>query len=95
MASVVNQLPASPPTENRRMSIPWVAIAWGEERISSGLASILNSTTPLWAAVLIFWVIPTERPSLLNRAEGGRFDAEVSAPSIRPRLQHRGECRDG
>jgi drug/metabolite transporter (DMT)-like permease len=48
--------------------VPWVAIAWGEERISSGLASILNSTTPLWAALLIYWVIPAERPSLLNYA---------------------------
>jgi drug/metabolite transporter (DMT)-like permease len=48
--------------------VPWAAIAWGEEHISSGLASILNSTTPLWAAVLIYWVIPTERPSALNYA---------------------------
>jgi drug/metabolite transporter (DMT)-like permease len=46
--------------------IPWVAIGWGEERISSGLASILNSTTTLWTAVLIYWVVPTERPSLVN-----------------------------
>jgi drug/metabolite transporter (DMT)-like permease len=46
--------------------IPWVAIGWGEERISSGLASILNSTTTLWTAVLIYWVVPNERPSLLN-----------------------------
>lgn len=45
---------------------PWVAIAWGEEHISSGLASILNSTTTLWTAILIFWVIPRERPSALN-----------------------------
>src|SRR5882762_3393113 len=48
--------------------VPWVAIAWGEQRISSGLASILNSTTTLWTAVLIFWVIPTERPSGVNYA---------------------------
>jgi drug/metabolite transporter (DMT)-like permease len=46
--------------------IPWVAIAWGEEHISSGLASILNATTPLWVAILIFWVIPADRPSVLN-----------------------------
>jgi drug/metabolite transporter (DMT)-like permease len=46
--------------------IPWVAIGWGEERISSGLASILNSTTTLWTAVLIYWVVPTERPSFIN-----------------------------
>jgi drug/metabolite transporter (DMT)-like permease len=45
---------------------PWAAIAWGEEHISSGLASILNSTTTLWTAILIFWVIPHERPSALN-----------------------------
>jgi len=43
--------------------VPWVAIAWGEERISSGLASILNSTTTLWTAILIFWAMPNERPS--------------------------------
>jgi len=46
--------------------LPWVLIAWGEQHISSGLASILNSTTTLWTAILIFWVIPTERPSVLN-----------------------------
>src|SRR5271169_174005 len=27
--------------------IPFVLIAWGETRISSGLASILNATTPI------------------------------------------------
>lgn len=48
--------------------LPWAAIAWGETRISSGLASILNSTTPLWAAVLVYWVIPSDRPSALNYA---------------------------
>ena len=48
--------------------IPWIAIAWGEERIASGLASILNSTTTLWTAVLIYWVVPSERPTLLNYA---------------------------
>lgn len=46
--------------------IPWIAIAWGEERISSGLASILNATTTLWTAVLIYWIVPAERPTLLN-----------------------------
>src|SRR5689334_2432582 len=46
--------------------IPWIAIGWGEERISSGLASILNSTTTLWTALLIYWVMPTKRPTLIN-----------------------------
>jgi len=48
--------------------IPWVAIAWGEQTISSGLASILNATSPFWIAVLIYWVIPAERPSAANYA---------------------------
>jgi drug/metabolite transporter (DMT)-like permease len=48
--------------------LPWISIAWGEERIASGLASILNATTPLWAAILVYWVIPTERPSTINYA---------------------------
>jgi drug/metabolite transporter (DMT)-like permease len=48
--------------------LPWAGIAWGEERISSGLASILNSTTPLWTAVLVYWVIPSDRPTPLNYA---------------------------
>src|SRR5438105_12764678 len=46
--------------------VPWIAIAWGETEISSGLASILNASTTLWTAVLIFWVVPSERPSPLN-----------------------------
>jgi len=46
--------------------VPWTAIAVGEQSISSGLASILNATTPLWAAVLVIWMIPKDRPSALN-----------------------------
>ena len=48
--------------------VPWIAIAWGEERISSGLASILNSTTTVWTAVLIYWFMPSERPTVINIA---------------------------
>src|SRR5437588_1266342 len=46
--------------------LPWTAIAFGEESISSALASILNATTPLWTAVFAYWVTPAERPSALN-----------------------------
>jgi drug/metabolite transporter (DMT)-like permease len=46
--------------------VPWTAIAVGEQTISSGLASILNATTPLWAALLVIWIIPSDRPSGLN-----------------------------
>ncbi len=46
--------------------VPWAAIAWGEERITSGLASILNATATLWTAILVFWIVPAERPTPLN-----------------------------
>src|SRR6202521_519374 len=46
--------------------IPWGAIAFGEQSISSALASILNATTPLWTAVFAYWGTPAERPSALN-----------------------------
>jgi drug/metabolite transporter (DMT)-like permease len=46
--------------------IPWLGIAFGELTVSSGLTSILNATTPLWTAVLAWWLIPDERPRLLN-----------------------------
>ena len=47
-------------------ALPWFGISFGELSISSGLASILNATTPLWTAVLATWVTPDERPSALN-----------------------------
>lgn len=46
--------------------LPWFGFGFGEESISSALASILNATTPLWTAVFAFWVTPNERPSPLN-----------------------------
>jgi len=46
--------------------IPFIAITWGQYYISTGLASILNATTPLWTAILAFWVTPNERPSRVN-----------------------------
>jgi drug/metabolite transporter (DMT)-like permease len=46
--------------------LPWFAFGFGEQSISSALASILNATTPLWTAVFAYWVTPSERPSPLN-----------------------------
>ena len=37
-------------------AVPYTLLTWGENYISSGLAAIYNSTSPLWAAVLgLFW----------------------------------------
>jgi drug/metabolite transporter (DMT)-like permease len=46
--------------------IPFIAITWGQYYITTGLASILNATTPLWTAIFAWWVTPNERPSRIN-----------------------------
>ncbi len=46
--------------------IPFIAITWGQYYLTTGLASILNATTPLWTAIVAWWVTPDERPSGLN-----------------------------
>jgi drug/metabolite transporter (DMT)-like permease len=46
--------------------LPFLLITWGQYYITTGLASILNATTPLWTAILAWWVTPNERPSRVN-----------------------------
>ncbi|MEA2435154.1 MAG: hypothetical protein QOG54_2611 [Actinomycetota bacterium] len=48
--------------------IPFMLITWGEKYISSALASILNSTTPLFTALLAGIFIAAERLTLLRFA---------------------------
>jgi drug/metabolite transporter (DMT)-like permease len=48
-------------------AVPWMLIALAEHHISSGMASIANSTAPLWAAVLAVAFLREER---VNRAKG-------------------------
>lgn len=40
--------------------VPFFLIGWGEEHISSGMAAILNSTTPLFTALLASFVLVGE-----------------------------------
>lgn len=49
-------------------AIPFSLIVWGQTRIGSGLASILNATTPLFTVVLAHWLTRDERmtPSRLG-----------------------------
>jgi drug/metabolite transporter (DMT)-like permease len=41
--------------------LPFVLIVWGQHRIASGLASILNSTTPLFTVVIAHLLTPDEK----------------------------------
>ncbi|HEY7779235.1 MAG TPA: DMT family transporter [Ktedonobacterales bacterium] len=51
--------------------LPYLAIAWGETRIASGMASILNATTPLFTVLLANWWIGPAHESLTARRLGG------------------------
>jgi len=44
-------------------SLPFVLIAWGETRISSGMASILNATTPIFMVMVAHWGTHDEKLS--------------------------------
>ena len=44
-------------------SIPFVLIAWGETRITSGMASILNATTPIFMVAVAHWGTDDEKLS--------------------------------
>ncbi len=50
-------------------AIPFTLIVWGQTRITSGLASILNATTPLFAVVLAHFLTSDERMTA-NRIAG-------------------------
>ena len=40
--------------------IPFVLIVWGQTQIASGLASILNATTPLFTVLVAGWILADE-----------------------------------
>ncbi len=42
-------------------AVPFTLIAWGEARISSGLASILNATTPIFTVIAAHFATANER----------------------------------
>ena len=44
-------------------AIPFVLIAWGETRITSGMASILNATTPIFMVAVAHWGTDDEKLS--------------------------------
>jgi drug/metabolite transporter (DMT)-like permease len=50
-------------------ALPFTLISWGEQRIDSGLASLLTSTTPLFAVILAdFW--QHDRPVTVGTVAG-------------------------
>jgi drug/metabolite transporter (DMT)-like permease len=43
------------------VALPFILFAWGQVRISSGLASVLNATTPLWGVVVAHFLTEDEK----------------------------------
>lgn len=43
--------------------LPFILIAWGETRISSGMASILNASTPIFMVAVAHWTTQDEKLS--------------------------------
>ena len=50
-------------------AIPFTLIVWGQQHITSGLASILNATTPLFAVLVANLLLPDEKLTM-NRLAG-------------------------
>jgi drug/metabolite transporter (DMT)-like permease len=42
--------------------VPFLLFAWAEQRVSSGLASVYNATTPLMTMAVALVALPAERP---------------------------------
>jgi drug/metabolite transporter (DMT)-like permease len=42
-------------------AVPFVLIVWGQAHIASGLASILNATTPLFTVIVAHWLTADEK----------------------------------
>jgi len=47
-------------------AIPFTLFAWGQQHIASGLASILNATTPLWAVLVAHFFTADEKATPLK-----------------------------
>ncbi len=55
------------------VAVPFFLITWGEQSIDSGLATVLNSTVPLFSLVIAHFVLADERitgPKVLGLAAG-------------------------
>ncbi len=62
LAAQGQRLPLSPRLSARFLllgflnnTLPFILIAWGETRITSGMASILNATTPIFMVLVAHW----------------------------------------
>ena len=67
--------------------VPFILFGWGQTHIASGLASILNATTPIWGVVVAHFFTVDEKVSPRKMAGVGLGFAGV-AMMIGPALLH-------
>lgn len=48
------------------IALPFIVFTWGQARITSGLASVLNATTPLWGVIVAHYLTRDERMTPLR-----------------------------
>jgi drug/metabolite transporter (DMT)-like permease len=48
------------------IALPFILFAWGQVRLSSGLASVLNATTPLWGVIVAHYLTRDEKMTPLR-----------------------------
>jgi len=73
--------------------LPFTLIAWGQTHIDSGLAAILNATTPLFTVVLAH-LLTTDEPMTTNRVAGVTLGFVGVAVLVGPGLVHSLDLRE-
>ena len=78
-------------------ALPFSLIVWGQTHIASGLAAILNATTPLWTVLLAHRLARGEKltaPRFAGAAAGLAGVAVMIGPrALRPRRRRAGRAR--
>ncbi len=67
--------------------IPFVLFTWAQVRLSAGLTSVLNATTPLWGVVVAHFLTDTEKATPL-RIVGVALGIAGVVAMIFPELRH-------
>lgn len=70
-------------------ALPFILFGWSQQQIASGLASILNATTPIWGVVVAHFLTRDE-PMTVPRTLGVLIGFAGVATMIAPTLSHVG-----
>jgi drug/metabolite transporter (DMT)-like permease len=74
-------------------AVPWACLFWGEKYVSPSLASILNSTVPIWVLCLSWWLLAEERATWLKVSGVGLGFVGILI-IFSPALRHEGMARN-